>query len=268
MVNIGLLTLAVLGVGCSQGWMTGSRLAPTGLKPEDGLAVIAYEDPAGEYSEDIGEDVVECVEDALEDTHPTVRVVPLDEFHQAAFPDLTPEETPSSGWAWELLLSDAAFRERIAPLGLRYLIIVTFEEGKGPANVAAVASRGAAAIVVNWQTRASMHARIVDLIHSREAGTVQAEATAQSSAGLIGIFPFYIPSFPEGRACEDLGEGVAKLLAGESFGDQIGIWPDITDQWPEEMEPEQFEKPAGEIEEGTPPVRSLEPLDWSSTPCC
>jgi hypothetical protein len=75
-----------------------------------------------------------------------------------------------------------------------------------------------------------MHANVVDLMHAREAGEVRAGANGRSAAGIICIIPFYIPSFPEWRACDELAEGVVQLLAGESPQDEIGIRPGMAQE--------------------------------------
>ncbi|MFQ5802956.1 MAG: hypothetical protein ACE5JQ_08695, partial [Candidatus Methylomirabilales bacterium] len=216
-----------------------SRLAPTTLTTEDAITVIAYEtesisqisetaDVPAEYSADMAEEVLECIEEILEEHHPTVRVIAPDKFLEIAFPDLTADDSLPVVLSWEHMARDPRFQERIAPLGLRYLITVFVEEGKGN-TVFAGPDPGVypppPVFMAGWDTWASMHAKVVDLMHARDAGEVQAEATGRSAAGIICIIPFYIPSFPEWRACDELAAGVVQLLAGESPPGGIGIWP-------------------------------------------
>jgi len=68
------------------------------------------------------------------------------------------------------------------------------------------------------------------LRHAREAGEVRAEANGRSIAGIICIIPFYIPSFPEWRACDELAAGVVQLLTGEGPQDEIGIRPAMAEE--------------------------------------
>jgi hypothetical protein len=135
-LKAGLFSLAVLMAGCSStGWMHTSRLAPTTLTTEDAITVIAYEtesisqisetaDVPAEYSADMAEEVLECIEEILEEHHPTVRIIPPDKFLEVAFPNLTPEDSPPVILSWEHMARDPGFQARIAPLGLRYLITV------------------------------------------------------------------------------------------------------------------------------------------------
>jgi hypothetical protein len=239
-LKVGLFSLTVLIAGCSTtGWMHTSRLAPTTLTTEDAITVIAYEtesisqisetaDVPAEYSADMAEEVLECIEEILEEHYPTVRVIPPDKFLEVAFPDLTAEDSLPVILSWEHMARDPGFQERIAPLGLRYLITVFVEEGKGN-TVFAGPDPGTypppPIFIAGWDTWASMHANVVDLLHARDAGEVRAGATGRSTAGIICIVPFYIPSFPEWRACDELAAGVVQLLAGESPLEEIGIRP-------------------------------------------
>jgi probable HAF family extracellular repeat protein len=40
----------------------------------------------------------DCIRDALKLTHPTIPIVPADQFRQLAFPGLSPPGTPTQGW--------------------------------------------------------------------------------------------------------------------------------------------------------------------------
>jgi hypothetical protein len=244
-LKVGLFSLAVLIAGCSTtGRMHTSRLAPTTLTTEDAITVIAYEteslsqisetaDVPAEYSADMAEEVLECIEEILEEHYPTVRIVPPDKFLEVAFPDLTEEDSLPVILSWEHMARDPGFQARIAPLGLRYLITVFVEEGKGN-TVFAGPDPGTypppPIFIAGWDTWTSMHANVVDLMHARDAGEVRAGANGRSAAGIICIIPFYIPSFPEWRACDELAEGVVQLLAGESPQDEIGIRPGMAQE--------------------------------------
>lgn len=273
-LKVGLFSLAVLIAGCSTtGWMHTSRLAPTTLTTEDAITVIAYEteslsqisetaDVPAEYSADMAEEVLECIEEILEEHHPTVRVIPPDKFLEVAFPNLTPEDSPPVILSWEHMARDPGFQERIAPLGLRYLITVFVEEGKGN-TVFAGPDPGTypppPVFMAGWDTWASMHAKVVDLRHAREAGEVRAEANGRSIAGIICIIPFYIPSFPEWRACDELAAGVVQLLTGEGPQDEIGIRPGMAQEETVPIEDDTIpvEEDTAAIEESAIPDREV-----------
>jgi len=99
-----------------------NRLAPTEIETHD-LVTAVLDESSGKFSLPEGEKVVGCITEAIHEKHPTVRVVPPDEFLRTAFPDLTPEEVSSELLNIALLVEQPEFQERIAPLGIRYLIL-------------------------------------------------------------------------------------------------------------------------------------------------
>ncbi len=99
-----------------------NRLAPTEIESHDLVTAVLDESP-GTFSLLEGEKVVGCITEAIHEKHPTVRIVPPDEFRRTAFPDLTPEEVSSELLDIALLVEQPEFQERIAPLGIRYLIL-------------------------------------------------------------------------------------------------------------------------------------------------
>jgi hypothetical protein len=96
---------------------------------------------------------------------------------------------------------------------------VAVEEGRGPRHFDMAAGDAGFAFGWEWYHRARMHARVLDIAHGRVAGSLSASATGKSVAGLAVVIilpiPFGKPSFPVGTASRELGEGVAKFLAGE-----------------------------------------------------
>ncbi len=99
-----------------------NRLAPTEIESHD-LVTVVLDESSGRFSLPEGEQVVGCITEAIHEKHPTVRVVPPDEFRRTAFPDLTPEEVSSELLDIASLVEQPEFQERIAPLGIRYLIL-------------------------------------------------------------------------------------------------------------------------------------------------
>ena len=216
----GLFALAVLGVGCTMATLGERRLAPTGLAPQDAITAILEEQAEARQSTALEETVTGCIQDALRETHPAMRMVSADEFRRAAFPDLTPVETPPGTFSWEHLVTDIGLQERIAPLGLRYLIVVDVEEGRDPIHLHGGGAEGALVIGGDWKRWSRMRATILDITNHHVAGYVASDAVGKSAAGVFILYIFPVPygkaSFPRETACWKLGEGVAKFLAGES----------------------------------------------------
>lgn len=248
---VGLLAVAVMGIGCSTARIRFNRDASTGLAPDTAITVLL--DPWERSAIFFEKRVSGCIQDALEDTHPAMRVIGPGEFRLAAFPELTPEEIPPGDWSWRELTGDPTFRQRIAPLGVRYLIVVSVTEGSYNDGVSGIPIPPFP-FLLTAKVWAVMTAEVVDLIHARQAGMVQATGDGTVAFGLIYLFPIIKPAFPIGPACRKLGEGVAKFLSGEEPSP--------------ETEAEQSERAAAKTEDPVPPPGDLRTLDWSSTPCC
>jgi len=143
-------------------------------------------------------------------------VIPPDEFRQTAFPDLAPGESPAANW-YELV-KGSAFNERIAPLNLRYLILI--KGGKsvdvGSAEVDLVEDAIIIDKVIRYHT--DLSAEIVDLITHDVIATAVVDSHADAHTGAYGGYclvwiPYYIPSMPTFfEACEELGENAVKVF--------------------------------------------------------
>lgn len=226
-VCLALLTISLVGGGCTSVWVQERRLAPTGLAPQDAIAVIFTSPLGDEQMSGLENDVTKCIRDALGQTLSDLRIISSDEFRKVAFPDPTEKIAPGN-FSWESLMGDPAFYGRVASLGLRYLINVNVEEGSRLADFewnAASVVLGGGAPLLHWTRESStlMQAIVVDARHRRVAGGVQAFATGKSGAGVkIIAFPIPLPipyataSFPKSVACQGLGEGLAKFLTEES----------------------------------------------------
>ncbi len=230
-LTVAFLAFAVLGVGCTKAAMYDTRFTPTDLAPEDAVTVVLSQF-SGKFSAAKEAKFVRCITKAIHKAHPTVRIVPADEFRQAAFPDLTPEEIPRGDWTWEQLGEDPAFQQRIAPLGLNYLIAVS----GGTTQVLKFTGAGFPGIggALGYEGKpGARHSRlgatVIDLIQGSNAGHLEVDAKNTTTVGwMILPFPFYSSAPTETRACSELGEAVTTFLAGEKP--------------PEEMKAEQFEE--------------------------
>ncbi|MCZ6625781.1 MAG: hypothetical protein O7B35_16370, partial [Deltaproteobacteria bacterium] len=213
---VGLLALAWLWVGVANAAKVKVyeiRQARMGLAPKDTITVIVTT-LEGKYSPELENEVVGCISNAFyEQNLSTVRVVPPNEFRRVAFPDLTPEQV--LGQPWNQRMSDPVFRERIAPMGLRYLIAVTVSQGKS-------LTRYVRARVPHWkwQRIAVMSAKILDLRQLQVSGKVSASVQKTSRFSYAPV-PFVIPSFVKGRACEEFGKALASFLTSEKPAKKI-----------------------------------------------
>lgn len=226
-VCLSLLAIGLVGGGCTTSWVQERRMAPTGLAPQDAIAVILTAPLGNEQMSELENDLTKCIRDGLGSTYADLRIISSDEFRKAAFPDPA-EKIAQGNFSWESLMGDPVFHGRVISLGIRYLINLNVEEGNRLADFewnAASNVLGGSAPLLHWTRESStlIQAIVVDARQRRVAGAVQAFATGKSGAGVkIIIFPFPLPipyataSFPKSVACQGLGEGLAKFLTDDS----------------------------------------------------
>jgi len=90
------------------------RWEPTQIESHDAITVVL--DQWGLFGEEFSSarerEFTSCITRAVHEAHPTVRIVPPEEFHQVV-PAFSTDQ-----------VGGPAFREQIAPLGIRYLIFM------------------------------------------------------------------------------------------------------------------------------------------------
>jgi hypothetical protein len=152
-----------------------------------------------------------CIGDSLRQVHPTLRIMSPDEFRRAAFQDQTPAETTFTypiPEPQQKLLSTQIFRDRIAPLRLRYLVSIGEEEksrdrgglGSGP--------------FFNWYRLLKLSASVFDLKDGREVGQIVVESEGERMFFIFGFIPIWYVETIRGPGCKRLGEGVGNFIAG------------------------------------------------------
>jgi carboxyl-terminal processing protease len=211
LLTVGLLALVLLDLGCTIGdfRVEDLRTTPEGIVTDEAVAVVLSRFP-DKFSLEKENEIVECVGNSIQKAHPTVRVLRPDQFRRVAFPNLPSEEVPPQ--PWEHLLEEPAFRERIAPLGLRYLIVVSGETKEDwwlEPTLSALFYAG--------ERTSRLAALILDAKGGGQVGRALGHASGRSGWVILPI-PFYFAAPTETRACGKIGEGVAKFLAGESPG--------------------------------------------------
>ena len=199
-----------------------------GISPEDAITILV-DTLEGKYSPDLEKKVVSCVRSGFDQANfSSVQIVSPEKFRRIAFPNATAEQVLSE--PWEQRLAEPVLLERIASLGLRYLIAVTVSRGRTLTEPAGTYWR--------WQRFTVMSAKVVDLRQARVAGKVSASVRKNSAAGLPRVLvplpqsgalvptpvpvPFVSPSFfVEEHSCNEFGIALAKFLTSEETPPQI-----------------------------------------------
>jgi hypothetical protein len=155
-----------------------------------------------------------CIGESFRQIHSTLRIVSPDEFRRAAFSDQTSDQmtfTYPIPESQQTLLSSQAFRDRIAPLRLRYLVSVDEEESR---RSTVEGARGG--IGLTWYRSFRLTAFVIDLEDGRAVAQILVRAEGESNfALLLGVIPIgWATTVRPGPVCRTLGEGLGNFLAG------------------------------------------------------
>ena len=158
-----------------------------------------------------------CIREGIRRAHPELRVVPPDEFRSLAFPDLAPDAAPRSPQYLGLILDNAVFRDRIAPLNLRYLIAIGGETRVKQSGgvIAGAAPAPAGAFLFGawvWNRDTQLVASILDLKQAGAATEINANARGTAWLVLVEGLPIGAPAFTEANACATLGDKLSQFL--------------------------------------------------------
>jgi len=220
---LGLLAMAILWVACtSMGIVlvesvTVNPTKPAQIEPHEAVAVLPL--LGLESSSTAG--AVRCVSDAIQKNFPKTRIISKDEFQRAVFPDLLSEELQALEYL-PLPTDDPEFLKRIAPFGLRYLIIVEARTVQKVDELIIETHKGweVVALGVKWDRRSTAEAEVFDVKERRSIGQFRASAWGNPWVACYGFFffcaPVGLPTFTESRLCSELGDAAAKFFSGEA----------------------------------------------------
>jgi hypothetical protein len=171
----------------------GTRIAAAGLRPDEGVVVIAD----GEIrASDRDQEVISCVRHALATSQPVPRVFAPDAPVRPALLDL------QEGKGLE---ADAALQKYVTSLRLRYAVFVTLERGQK--SVKDHSSNE----YTEWHV---LNGLVMDLSSGLPIGSVRAGTEATST--LMAFMPWFFVWVPQwtrdGKACMEFGREVAELL--------------------------------------------------------
>jgi hypothetical protein len=207
------LAVALLPTGCA----TSAKVNESFLYVPPGGADRSIIEP-GDAIVIIPAQGADCLREPLLQVHPTLHIVSPDAFRRAAFPDHTADEVTFAfpiAEPQQKLLATQTFRDRIAPLRLRYLVSVDEkEESRHEGTTGDLFS----VTTFEWITSFAMTASVIDLKDGREVGPISIHAEGQRV--LVTLYPFFpIFWFVEtirGPVCKALGEGLGNYLAGRA----------------------------------------------------
>jgi hypothetical protein len=164
-------------------------------------------------------EVIGRVGRAIRETRPTQRIITFESFRRVAFPNLTSAATPRQPEYIALMLKEPAFRERIAPLRLRYVAFIGgVTRISGPHGGASCVYGYPYSVCFgfwHWDKDSRVGASILDVEAIQETEQVRATASGTPWFAIIGNLPIGLPAATEAAACADLGNRIGQFLNSE-----------------------------------------------------
>lgn len=163
-------------------------------------------------------DVDSCVRPAMLDAAPELRFMPAKQFRENLFPYFMPSTTPHEPGDYKRILDKEEVQERVASLGVRYLIILTKggtgDEWHGGILCGAGYGGGGCFGLSWWNRKSELGLAIWDLRDISHAGSIQADATGTGiMPALLLPIPLYMPA-TQSAVCRELGTRLGKFLSG------------------------------------------------------
>ena len=221
LVTVMFVALAACQASTPADQPLGPSAAGAATSPDDGIMLVFYREFSFEAnSDDITNEaqVIECTGETIRRNRPQQHIVSFDEFRRTAFPDLSPESAPRNPKYLSMLLQRTDFRDRIQPLGIRYIAFIggvtkTVTDGA----IQCVGGGGGAGCfgLITWDKKSRLGASVLDLKHSLRTENLDASASGTSWLAVVLIFPIGLPSDPVGTVCRDLGTRLTRYLDGE-----------------------------------------------------
>ena len=225
-----LLAVLVLS-GCTTTLVSAKRSFVTGFEAEDAFAIILSQReicPSGEMCrpapplEEVENSYSGCLAGAMLSASAGLAIVHAEEFRRVAYAGMEPGALPIDGSDLLPLLREEAFRNRIAKLNLRYIIMLrpwtTHYGSKMTGNYSAP---GAGYIGKESIRSTSLSATIVDVRNERVSGMLLAQSEGKSGfmVPLFGIVP--LPPIPyssptDGAACQEMGVAIMDFLVQQT----------------------------------------------------
>lgn len=206
----------IFAVGCTTFNLQETLKETAVIAPHQAITVL----PQGPSSDDM--DFAECVSRTVQRTSPSLRFISTQEFRDALFPWFEPGTAPDTLEELASLLNKPLVDERIASLGVRYVIRVggaTIQQPfEGPIFCGVGPGGGGCIGYIAADRESHISATIWDLEEADSPGTVDVEASGTIVVPAF-ILPFFVtPAMTETYACSVMGERLAGFISGEKRG--------------------------------------------------
>lgn len=143
------------------------------------------------------------------------RLVDTVAFQNALFPWFEPETAPRTVEQLNALLARPLARQRIAVMGVRYLLVIASAESADgfPGIICGAGYGGAGCLGVYWEEKVQRARAVIwDVERGMESGAMAATSSGKSVGFALGIPVLFIAKTRE-NACHALADELARLLS-------------------------------------------------------
>jgi hypothetical protein len=204
---IGLVSLGAVVSGCVTGREPLTTLEAT-WPPKRDVVVVLPNRMGGATAEDTR--FAGCVERRVQSLRPEQRIVSAAAFRDALFPWFEPGQIPDTPSDLQGLLARPRVQERLADLGIRYVLAIAGAT-RNDGDVGAVLCSAHGCLGLMWWDRQTDVVAIVwDL---RDVAKADLRVTSAGTA-ILPAFVLPVPFVPltETRACDQIGQRLGEVL--------------------------------------------------------
>lgn len=186
------------------------QASPERIRSDEALTIVAL-------SSFTGKDIIHCMEQALRDEAPDLKIVSPEKFRNSLFPLFEPATAPRSAEDLAALMGKPMVTRRIAEFGVRYVVALrgqtkSTEETWG--QVYGAGTRGGFAIGgISVDLETDLHATILDLKSARPVAEMEAWKSGHFKAGIFIFVPYLIASPTEAVTCKTLAQRVVGYMS-------------------------------------------------------
>lgn len=188
------------------------RHVETFLVEGEAVVILARRQHRGQETE---EDFIDCLTAMLSNGNQPLKIYPQGAFIDGLFPWFEPRTAPSSSESLAHLLSRPRVSNKIAEIGVRYLVWVdgfTESSDSGGSMGCTVGPFGGGCFgFVWWDKDSTYEASIWDLKLAESVGTISATVSGKSYMPAL-IVPIPLISRTQGIACDGLAQQLKEFL--------------------------------------------------------